>query len=165
MSRMHRLVTALCCVLSLTIQVGIPGQETGLLGVLQRGPEPRRGLLFLPVNVIEHYFGRYLIRPPISTEEPAVPVTVYYTERSIAPFDSWVPADCQLRALRVVGDFDGNRVYYLAHDQPWYLFVEVPVDFGSTCEFIDVFARRFRYFLEVGDPEGVPPFPAILELP
>lgn len=124
--------------------------------VLETGPELRRGLIFLPVNVLDHYWGEYSVGDGR--------IVVYFTRGHVSPYPDWPEAACASRVLLRVDANVDRETLFLVHAESWHLFVEAPVEFESTCAFVDAFVRRFRYFLEVGDREFPPPFPAILSL-
>ena len=124
--------------------------------VLQVGPESDRGLIFLPVNVLEYHRGEYSIGD--------ARLLVLHTRGEIPVYDDWSEFGCDEISLLRVSELDGREILYLIGDDEWHLFVEVPTGFEATCEFVSEFVRRFRYFLEVGDSDGPPPFPAILAL-
>ncbi len=124
--------------------------------VLQIGPEPDRGLVFLPVNVLEYHRGQYLIGDET--------LLVMHTRGEIAVYNEWSTFGCDgIPLLRVLEAEDREMLYYSGEEE-WHLFVEIPAGFEVTCVFVSEFVRRFRYFLEVGDSDGPPPFPAILTL-
>ena len=124
--------------------------------VLDSGPVREKGLLFLPINVIDHYRGVYTI------DESRI--TVFYTEYEMEPFQSWTDYPCSSRSLLLVEQNDRFSTLFLVHRESWQLFVQFPAGFSGECEFIDAFVRRFLYFKQVNKTDGVPPFPAILAL-
>ena len=138
------------------IAVHVSGQSEDSRAILEVGPIRNRGLIFLPINVIDHYVGEYVFGE--------TRITVYYTDASIVPFDDWTRYQCEGRELRVVESVDDSLLLYLVHDEEWHVFFEGPASHGRFCAFTDSFVQRLRYFKEVSDPGGVPPFPAILDL-
>ncbi len=125
---------------------------------LDVGPVPARGLLFLPVNVIDHFRGEY------SDPDYDEPITVYYTREPIPVLPSWLRRPCPTAELLVVEREEKSTVVYLENDRRWNLFIRFPTAYEDTCGFVDAFVNRFIYFLEVVDDDTVPPFPAVLEL-
>lgn len=147
----------LCTLITVYVIVAntLSAQEAVERAILDIGPSKERGLLFLPINVIDHYTGEYIVGDSR--------FTVYYTEASIVLFDTWTKLNCTSRRLRVVESVDESVLMYVVDDEEWHVFVEAPQNNEVICKFVDVFIRRLRYFKEAAET-GVPPFPAILDL-
>ena len=124
--------------------------------VLDSGPTRGRGLLFLPVNVIEYYTGTYVIGEQT--------ITVYATEHPIVVYPSWRDYGCRGNAALLVEEDDETVLVYLEDGRKWRVFIDMPKDYTDSCLFVDTFLKRFIYFQQVRESPVVPPFPAILEL-
>lgn len=150
------------------------------MGVLLTAPEFRRGIDWLPANVIPHWFATY--RTII--DDVALHTDVLHIDGSVEEARGWQVAPCRPRRLLV----SGETHYYYESPLGWSLLVTVaPGDGGSSvsvgsassetdppsplvpCEFVDLFVARFQFFQNVStssSPPGsllrAPSFPAIL---
>jgi hypothetical protein len=132
------------------------GEEPGdTRAVYDVGPVRAKGLLFLPVNVIDHYRGEYTIGDHR--------IVVYFTAFGIERFREWERYECASRPLFLVERNDERSILFF-EDDDFALFFAIPSGFDRGCQFVDAFVRRFLYFRQVSEADGAPPFPAILEL-
>ncbi len=110
----------------------------------------------LPANAIGHYEGVYA--------DGEATLTVRYTKEDIIIPADWVTGFCGPEPVRFT--LENKKLYYLyAAEEGWFVFFEVPEEYGKTCPFIERFLMRLRYFKSVSKSEDSVPFPAIVELP
>ncbi len=161
-----RLVSVVMFVLVVSIAVA-QQQPRRTRAVLDTGPDPGTGLTFLPANAIRYHVGEYTLEDvPGETEDAGtdpVRIRVYYATATVTGSPEWATFSCGPDALRRV-PFGDRTISTFAAGEGWTLFLEYPPELGDICPFFSTFLRRFRYFLEVGSPGGVPPFPAILDI-
>lgn len=146
------------------------GQEIDFsrYAILERGPEPGRGIDELSPNVIPHWRASYLVA--------GTGVTLYYIRGVVAGADALPRAECTRRTLRR----SSPAVLYYQSDGTWSIVAvaaENPAAAGAgdaaaaealLCRFLDSFIDRFLYFEQTTPvPRGgerAPAMPAIVEL-
>ena len=124
------------------------------LSYLVRGPHAGVGLFFLSPNALDHAFGEYRHEETL--------IGVYFTRERIVPGADWLEDQCGATdgALLPWGE---SAILYVKGDLDWARFFDFPKDYGNPCGFIDLFLRRFRYFIGVTDEQSGIPLPAILQ--
>ena len=137
------------------------------MGVLLTAPESRRGIDWLPANVIPHWIATY----ETIIDDVVLQTDVLYIDGSVEAAEEWRVGPCLSRRLLVSED---GQFYY---ESPlgWSLLVTIaspdpdPPSPLVPCEFVDLFVRRFQFFQNssvfsspVGLPPRAPSFPAIL---
>jgi len=124
--------------------------------LLETGPVTRYGILVLPANAIIHKEGVYTD----GTEE----LFVRYTEEEIIIPGNWVTSVCGSTPVRFT--LDNSRLHYAySSEEGWFVLFDVPEDYKKTCDFIERFLQRLRYFKSVAKESESVPFPAIVEVP
>lgn len=148
-------------------------QNTAILRV---GPDPVRGIAFLPPNTLPAFRGEYLIKPAApggspevrraEAEGPPPIVEVLYTRQALVLPERWISARCGSLSLLQVS---GEERYTLCYrdEREYALFFRFPEREPGplACRFVESFVRRFQLLLGFLDAAREPPFPAIVELP
>lgn len=137
-----------------------PNAPSSGTALLESGPVTRYGILVLPANAISHEEGVY-------TDGPAT-ITVRYTEDEILIPADWVTSVCGSAqgSTRLRFTLEESRLHFVyPSPEEWAVLFDFPDGYEKTCEFIERFLQRLRYFKSVSkDAESVP-FPAIVEVP
>jgi hypothetical protein len=148
----------------------LPAQaDDGPAAVLVSGPVARRGLPFLPPNIIEYQRAIY--------ETDSGQVEVFYSEDAVFRPEGWSDTSCGGRELALVSAA-APRVLYHTWDGGRHAFFRFSADAASQqipptataakpdeCQFITTFLERFAFFLRTTSPAALAPFPAVLPSP
>ena len=147
--------------------------------ILRAGPDPARGIPYLPPNALAGFRGAYLIGPkdfqlvsraaPQASPRQPQAAEVFYTREPLVLPQEWGPIRCANLSLLVVS---GHEQYTLCYrdGQGYTLFFQFPgppeqPEPAGACAFVESFVRRFQILLGFVDAAREPPFPAILQLP
>jgi hypothetical protein len=124
------------------------------VAVLLRGPLPKEGIEFLPVNALPVMYGEY--------EYDNMLTAVYYLEEEVFVSDSWEKSSCRDYEVFVL-PAAARSVFYYLDTQGWSVFLSLDKEIEEPCLFITEFIRRFRYFQGIAkDPRNIS-FPAVLQ--
>ena len=123
--------------------------------VLERGPQPVRGIPFFPPNVLQAWRGEYLAGKSR--------IVVYFTREALVLPGGWQPAPCGQDALRrVAGEEEPVFCYVEPGEAGFGLFVSFESELFPWCAWTQVFLQRLRYLLAF-TPASEASFPAVFE--
>lgn len=122
--------------------------------ILLSGPKNITGLDFLPSNNFPAKYGIYDFEEKL--------VAVYYVGDETSLSMETIPFDCGPYTLMEVFGMK-RRIFRYRDSGGWEVFISFDQEIRDPCVFIEVFLRRFRYFLGIVKDESGISFPAVLE--
>ena len=128
-----------------------------LPALLHEGPVPHLGIEFLGVNAIPSYYGEYFYGERL--------IRVYFTKSDIFLTDDWSAFKCGAgEAYTLNGYPSGEDVYFYRDRRGWMLFLAFEKEADYVCRFIEIYASRQNYFINIARDDTAFSMPAVLEL-